>query len=241
MDFTFGIITDGKRDHFVEEMVSSIERLKISNYEILIVGNSNVSGKNTTVIPFDENERPNWITRKRNIVTENAKHENIAYSHDYYVFNEDWYDGYLRYGDNFKVCLNRVLNKRNERYMDWLIWPFNRSPMDKIVSSGLQTEIEKDHANRECLIPYDITHLSKYMYVNASYFVAKKSIMKRFPFDENKVWGMGDDVEWSMRYRSYPGNTFSINSRSTNIILKDKKSPFKECSPDTVEKLISFI
>ena len=236
MKFTFGIITDGDANTNLNPIVDSIEKQNIPEYEILIVGNNSISRKNTKVISFDESIKPKWITRKSNLITLNSKYDNIVYAHDYIAFEDGWYDGYLRYGDDFKVCCNKVMTLKNERYMDWMIWPFNGSKLDYIVSGG----IESGHQDRECLIPYDITHLSKYMYVQGSYWVAKKEIMLKFPLDENKVWGMGEDVEWSMRYRNYPGNYFSINQRSTCTLLKEKKSVFKECSSKTIEKIKNF-
>jgi len=241
----------------IHKIIDDIENLKISNYEILISGLDVIDRKNTKIVKYygkhenlpslnslgfvgDFCEEGGWhpghITAKKNEMAKCAKYENIVFSHDYYTYNQDWYDGYLRCGDNFKVCCNKVMTLKNERYMDWMIWPFNGSELDYIVSGG----IESGHQDRECLIPYDITHLSKYMYVQGSYWVAKKEIMLKFPLDENKTWGMGEDVEWSMRYRSYPGNVFSINQRSTCTLLKEKKSVFKECNLKTIEKLKKF-
>lgn len=269
MNFTFAICTslnkvkDGKlffdKDAIprIHKIIDDIEKLKILNYEILISGLNFIDRKNTKVIKYEGKydnipslnslgfegnftEEGGWfpghITAKKNYMTKYAKYENIVFSHDYVTYDEDWYDGYLRYGDDFGVCCNRVLTLKNERYMDWMIWPFNNSKLDKIVSGG----VKSGHFGRECLLPYDITNLSKYMYVQGSYWVAKKEVMLKYPLDESKVWGMGEDVEWSMRYRSSSKNIFSINNRSTCKLLKEKKSVFKECSSEVVEKLREF-
>ena len=270
MNFTFAICTalnkvENNKIYYdkdtiprIHKIIDDIEKLKISNYEILIAGLDSIDRKNTKVVKYcgsynknlpslnslgfegEFKEEGGWypghITSKKNHMTKCAKYENIVFSHDYVTYSEDWYDGYLRYGNDFKVCCNKVINLKNERYMDWMLWPFNGTHLDDIVSGG----IVSGHQDRECLIPYDITNLSKYMYVQGSYWVAKKEIMLKYPLDENKIWGMGEDVEWSMRYRSNPQNLFSINSRSTCVLLKDKKSVFKECKPETVEKLKSI-
>ena len=55
MDFTFGIITDGKNDKLLLKMIHSIRMNNIPNYEIIIVGNTNLPiSKNITIILFDE-------------------------------------------------------------------------------------------------------------------------------------------------------------------------------------------
>ena len=40
MDFTFGIITDGKNDEFIRLIIQSIENNHIPVYEVIIVGNT---------------------------------------------------------------------------------------------------------------------------------------------------------------------------------------------------------
>lgn len=45
MDFSIGIITDGSADNRISKIIQSIINQNIPNYEIIIVGNSSVSGK----------------------------------------------------------------------------------------------------------------------------------------------------------------------------------------------------
>lgn len=269
MNFTFAICTslnkisnnkilfDTETIPRIHKIIDDIEKLKIKNYEILIAGLNHIDRKNTTCVMCpdkisptktlnslgyvgDFTEEGGWfpghITKKKNVMAKLSKYENIVFSHDYYTYDEDWYDGYLRFGNDFKVCCNRVFTIEGDRYLDWMVWPFNGNKLDTIVSSG----VDNGHSGRECLIPYDVTHLSKYMYVQGSYWVSKKEVMMKFPLDENKVWGEGEDVQWSMIYRNYPGNYFSINQRSTCRLLKPKKTIYKECSPETKLKLLRF-
>jgi hypothetical protein len=146
MKFTFGIITAGNSDDSLNAVIDSIEKQNIPEYQILIIGNSNVSRINTFIIPFDESIREAWITRKKNLITINSRYDNIVYSHDYVLFEDGWYQGFLQFGDDFKVCMNKVINPDYSRFRDWVIWPHNENFMDSIVLP-----------NRECLLPYDIT------------------------------------------------------------------------------------
>ena len=81
MDFTFGIITSNNIEN-LNKIIDSIEIQNISNYEIIIVGCNKIFNltnlnklkrKNCTCIPFDESIYPGWITKKKNIITQNAK------------------------------------------------------------------------------------------------------------------------------------------------------------------------
>jgi len=224
MKFTFGIITDGNSEDNLNKVIDSIESQNIKEYQIIIVGNSYISRDNTFIIPFNETIRPSWITRKKNLITVNSRYENIVYTHDYVVFESDWYKGFLQFGEDFNVCMNKFVNPDNSRFRDWVIWPHNDNFMDDIVLP-----------NRECLIPYDITHLSKYMYISGTYWVAKKSTMMEFPLNENLSWGQGEDVFWSKQVRQK--YDFSINQFSTVKSLKFKDPAFNITGQDTADKL----
>jgi hypothetical protein len=224
MNFTFGIITTGNSDDNLNLIIDSIESQNISEYEIIIIGNSNVNRKNTFIIPFDETIKDAWITRKKNLITINSKYENVVYTHDYVLFEPGWYEGYLRFGNNFKVCMNKIVNPDNTRITDWVIWPHNENFMDDIV---LPT--------RECLIPYDMNHLSKYMYISGTYWVAKKEVMEEFPLNESLSWGESEDVDWSKRVRNK--YEFSINSYSTVKTLKYKYKHFNEAKNNILIEL----
>lgn len=224
MKFTFGIITAGTSDDLLNQVIDSIENQNIPEYQILIVGNSQVSRKNTFIIPFDESIRPGWITRKKNIVTANARYDNIVYTHDYVVFEDDWYEGFLKFGEDFKICMNKFVNPDYSRFRDWVIWPHNENFMDTIVLPS-----------RECLIPYDMTHLSKYQYISGTYWVAKRDVMMEYPLDENLLHCQGEDVVWSKQVR-YKYD-FSMNSYSTVRSLKFKDPAFNVAGEETIQKL----
>ena len=228
MNFTFGIITDGNNDSYLNQVIDSIESLNIPEYEIIVVGNSKINRNKTFVIEFDETIKKSWITKKKNLITENAKYDNIVYSHDYIVYESDWYEGYLKYGDNFKICMNKILNSDYSRWRDWVLWPHNSLITDSIVGK-----------NRQCNIPYELIHLTKYMYISGTYWVAKKDVMKKFPLDETLSWGESEDVSWSMCVRD--NYKFSINVNSTVRSLKYKNLSFNFADQDTINKLINIV
>jgi hypothetical protein len=78
-----------------------------------------------------------------------------------------------------------------------------------------------DIIGKDCLIPYDMTHLSKYMYISGSYWVAKKDVMLEFPLDESLSWGEGEDVLWSKQVREK--YKFNMNTNSSVFIIKGGK------------------
>lgn len=223
MDFTFGIITNGKEDKNINTIIKSIQDENIENYEIIIVGNSNISNSFTTVIPFDENIKNGWITKKKNIITESAKYENVVYAHDYVCLCPGWYKGFVSYGDDFNVCMTKILTN-GKRYRDWTL---------DVMANVVPIVGEENRYAR--LLPYDELSLSKYMYISGAYWVAKKEFMKKFPLRETLVWGEAEDIEWSHRVRAH--SNFSMNSNSAVKLLKNKPPSYTEIPRDKLELL----
>lgn len=221
MNFTFGIITDGKNDDKINTIIDSIEKQNIPEYEIIIVGNSNINRKNTTINLFDETVKNMWITRKKNIITQKSNFNNVVYMHDYIKLEDDWYGGFLKYGEDFKACMTKMVNVDGSRYRDWTLTQFDNTKF------GLRPY--------ECLLPYNIKHLSKHMYFSGAYWVAKKDVMLEFPLDETRGWSDGEDVDWSFKFRNK--YIFNINEFSTVRLLKHKLPIYTEISSERAKTL----
>jgi hypothetical protein len=143
---------------------------------------------------------PGWITKKKNLITQNAKYENIVFMHDYHMFDRNWYKEFLKFGNDWHVCMNAIKNIFGERARDWVGWDENNASI---------------HRKN---LPYNFNDGSK-VYISGSYWVAKKALMIKEPLDEKFLaWGkilkedgtieqcqdskiIGEDVEWSKRIR----------------------------------------
>ena len=211
MDFTFGIITINAN---INLMILSIEKLKIPNYEIIIVCNKNNCteyeniSENIIIIPFDESIKPNWITRKKNIICQKARYENIVLLHDYIELCEDWYIGFLKFGNDFDICVSKILNKNGLRFRDYIIFP---------TDNGF---------NNRTLLPYNYPSsikLSKILYISGAYYIIKKHIALQYPLDERLVWAKGEDL-YLCKQLVNNNIIMKCNQYSTVIFLKQKDS-----------------
>jgi hypothetical protein len=231
MKFTFGIITFPHPDNLfrINTIIDSIERLNIpeDSYEVIIVGGNNPCRKNTSHIPFNESIKPNWITRKKNIITWLARYENVVYSHDYLTYDPDWYEGFLKFGNNFNVCSNRIYCVTGERFRDWIVSPARSEKLNTYLTNKLITPAY--------LIPHDITHLNHFVVIGGYYWVGKKQIMHEFPLEEALSWGDGEDFRWCHALQKK--YNVSFNRHSTNRLLKEKGRYFTEMSDATGEEL----
>jgi hypothetical protein len=210
MDFTFGIITGGGADQPLQTIIESIRALQIPKYEIIIVGHTTHQGPDIINIPFDETQRRAWITRKKNIIAQQARYHNIVMLHDYIMFDSDWYKGFLEFGDDFKICINKVKTHEGRRFRDYTVFGNDMPP---------------PFCHRS-LIPYDApnevkTLLAPLTYVSGSYYIIKKYIALKYPLNEKLLWCQWEDLEFTLRLRKH--NIYPIlNHNSTVHFLKEK-------------------
>lgn len=241
MEFTFGIVTTGKNDIFLNIIIESIVNNNIPKYEIIIVGNTEIkSNDKINVIYFDENYKENWITKKKNIIAFNAKYENIVILHDYIKLQDDWYEGFVKYGNDFDWCVTKVLNKNGCRFRDYTLCPYHCFFSE--INYG--SSIIDSYFAENCLLPYNFVNTietNKYMYISGAYYIIKKQIATKYLWDENLVWGQSDDIEYSKRLHKN-GIIIKCNSHSSVKFLKDKEPAHWEKEIDTLylNKFINY-
>ena len=80
-NWTFWIITNWERIEWIEKVIQSILKQEIPNFEIIIcwklIDKSIIEKYNLKYVEFTEKDEIWWITRKKNLVVQNAKYENL--------------------------------------------------------------------------------------------------------------------------------------------------------------------
>lgn len=198
MKFSFGILTLYENTEQIQGVINSIKSLKIPEYEILLIGPKNDQFENA--IEFDETQKQGWITRKKNVLVDSAKYDNVVVMHDYYTFDKDWYKNFVEFGDEWDVCSNaQLLINGNRHFTDWVTWDSPIFP-------------------RYTAMAYDDWSHTRCMYQSGGYMIVKKDFYKKFPMNEEMTWGTAEDVEWSLRMRT--SATWKCNGKS---IVKHNK------------------
>lgn len=230
MKFTFAICYGPNNHHAIESIAISIlsqylfclENV-LETFEILAIGEKTSQDmhaswegvKNKKIgkwIQFDETQKEKgWITRKKNILAQEAKFENIVFLHDYFVFDLDWLGGWVKFGNDFEIANNIILNKDGTRHSDWTV---NMFDVWKLYP-------EWDWKMWDVNLPYTETELTKIQYISGGYWVAKKQFMLDNPLNEELLWGDKEDIEWSERIRQK--TTFKFNPNSIVQIMKPGK------------------
>jgi hypothetical protein len=224
--WTFGIVSSninvesGDNQFYLNSVLTSIEELGIAqdDYEIIVVGsnsrNSDYEDKNIRYINFNEHIREKWITKKKNLIIENARYENIVIVHDYVSFDSDWYNGFLEFETEWDVCMCKIYNNDGVRWRDWVLWWCGTAPY-RIESNGVLL-----HPNR--LLYDDTRFVNSEMYISGSVIIGKKKYLIDNKLDENLLWGQGEDCEWSARCR--PSWVYKMNTKSKLRLLKQKEN-----------------
>ena len=121
------------------------------------------------------------------------------------------------------------LQKNGERHYDWNLSRHNRNRFDKHI---LETN--------QKLLPYDIAHLSKYMYISGAFFILKKHVANKYKFKESLTWQQGEDVEWSHRVRKEYLFKFNPYSKTKiDSIFKDNHMK-NVASDDLINSITNF-
>jgi hypothetical protein len=187
-----------KDETYIDVIFISFE--EVQNYLMMILKNkilkfdfTNVDFKNRNTYRL---RRTGWITRKKNLAAQTSRYDKLCLMHDYLGLEPGWKKGFDEYGDNWEVCMNKVLDYDGERYRDWLAWDY----------PGIEPG----------LLPYD--KYTKYMYISGAYFCVKREFFLRNPLNEILFWGDGEDCEWSLRVREL--TEFQMNQQASVRCLK---------------------
>jgi hypothetical protein len=197
MNWTFGITTDDTQRDRVLSIIESVRQQNIPNdcYEVIVVGGDPIEAPSVVHISFDETQRNVWITKKKNLIGQTAKFNNIAIGHDYVAYQPDWYKNFVKFGEDWGTCMNRIENIDGSRYRDWIL-------------KGAH------------FVDYNDYSQIGSMYISGSYFCVKKQLLLSHPFDENLEWCKGEDVAWSDSIRHVWN--YKMNQESVVRFLKNK-------------------
>lgn len=225
--WSFGIITV-ENPPYLKEVISSIRHQEIPHYEVIIVGGKENFGADIW-LPFDESLKKGFITKKKNLIAQIAKFENLCILHDYVSLDSTWYNGFQYYGYNWLTCTNKIFNNDYTRFRDWAVigndsWhdfddnckpPFNEN--GRLLNYKLKLN----------------NIYARWFYYSGAYFCTKKEILLNTPFDESRIWGQGEDVKFCRElYFKYGSSVFNFNPFSSVYFLKQKERAPWECLPE---------
>lgn len=176
--WTFWIVTQGKRDDWLNQIIDSIENQNIPNYEIILCGKVNndeiINRKNVVYVEFTQNDEKWWITKKKNLIVEKAKYENLCIIHDRIIFEKWWYEWMKKWWNNFEhltIHLKYWKESGHLFYMDQIFWSL--IPYQDLFISYCNLHYEDWDINT---VAWGTIH------------ILKRSITSKHWFDEKLFW-----------------------------------------------------
>ena len=190
--FTFGVITDGKRQGQLFAFIASVLALDhsaASIAEIVVCGPLSIEANVRTAFPTvvfvvdtDEFVEQGWITRKKNQIVDHAQYENVIIAHDRYTIKADFITCLQAFGGDFSFLVCRQLRPDGRRFPDW-------------VALGCEWSWSPP-----AMLEYG--DWTRNMYINGGIMIAKTRHLKQTRWNELLFWNQAEDVELTRRLRS---------------------------------------
>ena len=202
--WTFGIVTNGQRDTWVDELIESIQAQNVEDYEILVCGTySNQNNYDINHIEFNGDENRGWITKKKNLIIQNSAKDNICILHDRMRLDAAWYEGMKQFGNDFEFqyCSTYSIDNTTE----------HNSALGAYVEGGYM---------RICNMPHGTYKTG--LWIDGGQMIGKSKHLKENLLDEDMLIGEGEDVEWCRRVVS-KGYQIKHNPFSKLLNMGSKK------------------
>lgn len=235
---TFGICTNYNHGVMVERVIDSIfETMQYTPdtpFEVIVCGDK--YHFRSTVPNIDINRintgNDSDFTKKKNIITQEAKYDIIVYTHDYVSFNKNWMWGldffshltpksmmFSSAAEDWDILMNVIHTQDGRRFRDWCAWDDYRHGHEWTQHEPWCPPEGIRYRGMPCLVPYYYRHTDR-MYISGMYWIAKKHVMLDNPLREDLKWGEGEDVEWSLRVRNK--YKYKMNTYSSCTLMKPK-------------------
>jgi hypothetical protein len=205
--WTFGVISDGKKNDQVSKLIQSVIKQNIPNFEVIICGPYSIpqefNGIDITVlddIKLEHDIRPPTPAKKNKII-KRAKYHNLCVMHDRFTLPHDWYSNFINYGNYFDVlCLPTVDNIGNRFRVDWMKFYY---PITQIIRQNKS-------------LAY--TSWSPETIIQGGILIAKTHLMQKVMFDERLHWEELEDMQLSKKM--YLEGAF-INMDNKNFVYSE--------------------
>ncbi|WP_174851140.1 hypothetical protein [Yersinia artesiana] len=216
-DWSFCIPVGPEDPVFLNKCVSRILELKINKFEIILCGQPHEDFKyldKVRVVGADIPVAPVHITRKKNVLAQEAKYGNLCILHDRVYLPLNFMNAMERYGDFYAFIgfqsyyfVDRF-NLIPRRYSDFgtIVSGINKNfDLSTITKPNLQLFDEMQYV---CQHPKRASF--GYDYLTGSLYICKRSLWLNTPQNENLFWQEYEDIEHAVRASSN-GIPSSIN------------------------------
>lgn len=196
--WTFAILTLGKKVAEVKKFCASIRNLdKKFEHQILIFGPKNPAYDQYKPDYIDhkiqkkyQNDQYSRICKKKNIIIDNAKNQNLLICHDRYYLDKIFFAGFDEYGYDFDfLSIDTVYENKN-------IWFSHYVKMSNFLHNFAW------HKERFCFKRegFAKSNALDNVFINGGLMIFKRDIVKKIRFNECNFHYQIEDVEIAKEY-----------------------------------------
>lgn len=182
-DWTFAILTGGKKVDNVEKFLKSIRKYEGRNRsEIIIVGPENerydvYNVRYIDVTQFRDDQYAE-ISKKKNVIIDSATNSNLMIVHDRYELGGNFFCGFEKYGYDFDFATVTQFTLDGELYPGYA------------ANNEYMRFFGQIHVT-------NLNHLYDNQYLNGGLIILKTHTAKKIKFNDMLMWNQMEDVELS--------------------------------------------
>jgi hypothetical protein len=188
--WSFGIVSDGRKNNRVIEIINQIVQFSIPNFEILVCGPSPVEKLPEFVKVIDDidlyfdDRIP--ISKKKNRIVKIAKYNNLILLHDRISFPVDWYKNISLHGNYFDCLCIRIIDEDTQlnRIQDWM-----GTSLDHYDFMKINPRINN----------LEYTDWVPNWNINGGFMIIKKHLIERVKLNPYLHWGECEDGDLCRR------------------------------------------
>ncbi|WHO39984.1 hypothetical protein PMI04_005155 [Sphingobium sp. AP49] len=188
-DWSVAILASGQRTPIVKRMVQSIRSSARGAAVDIIIFGPHFEGLDDQGVRFldeadyDINPLLNEISKKKNILGAEARHENLLICHDRYYLDDGFFESFDDFGTDFDFATV------HQSFPDGQTFP----AIGEV--GGLQLD-------RLHYVPDDAGFIDN-VYVNGGFFIIKKSVLTALPLNDLCFWNQAEDAEFAVLLRQH--------------------------------------
>ena len=179
--WTFAMLTNGNNDEVVVKFLESIRKNERDYSEIIISGPhkdiyDKYDVKYLDLSQYRDEDYPE-ISKKKNDIVNMASNTNILIAHDRYYLEDNFFNGFEKYGYDFDYLSVRQTTENGENFPSY--------------NYTYGVPLSNSHPG----VSIDLNKLFDTMYVNGGLLVFKTSTLKKIGFNNLCFWNQKEDVE----------------------------------------------
>ena len=188
--WSFGIVSDGRKNDRILDIINQIKQFSIPNFEVVICGPPPAKDLPDYVKVVDDNDLyfdsriP--LAKKKNRIIDVAQYNNLILFHDRFNFPPDWYENIIKHGNYFDGFCIRIVDEdtKKHRVQDWISTSLYHFEFEKLFHNKVDLSYNKWVPNWN---------------VNGGFMIVKKHLISRVNLNPFLHWGEAEDGDLCRR------------------------------------------